>query len=105
MLISKTRFINYIRCDRFVALDEIHKDQEKAIVSFSDSDDLEALMHQENSAKIKHILDDMTDEDGEDVLVKSDPQMDTMLKYYNEIEMISGQIIDKKIQRRNRLCA
>lgn len=98
MLISKTRFINYIRCDRFVALDEIHKDQEKAIVSFSDSDDLEALMHQENSAKIKHILDDMTDEDGEDVLVKSDPQMDTMLKYYNEIEMISGQIIDKKFK-------
>ena len=51
MLLSKTRFINYIRCDRFSALDEIYKEKDKAIVSFSDEDDLEALMNEENHQK------------------------------------------------------
>lgn len=98
MLISKTRFINYIRCDRFVALEEIHRDKDKAIVSFSNSDDLEELMNEENNDKVSSILDQMIAEDGEDLLVKSDPQMETMLKYYNEIEMISGRIIEKKFK-------
>ncbi len=96
MLLSKTRFINFIRCDRYAALDEIRKDKDKAIVSFSNEDDLESLMRQENQDKISVLLNDMIDENDEDLLEKHDPQMETMLKYYNEIEMISGRIINKK---------
>lgn len=98
MLISKTRFINYIRCDRYAALDEVHKEKNKAVVSFSIGDDLDELMSEENRNKIKVLLENMIDEDDEDILVKNDPQMDTMLKYYNEIEMISGQTIEKKFK-------
>jgi hypothetical protein len=96
MLLSKTRFINFIRCNRYVALDEIRKEKDKAIVSFSDDDDLESLMQQENNDKMNVLLNDMIDENDEDLLEKHDPQMETMLKYYNEIEMISGRIINKK---------
>lgn len=100
MLLSKTRFINYIRCDRFSALDEIYKEKDKAIVSFSDEDDLEALMNEENHQKMSVLLNDMIDEKDEDLLIKENPQLETMLKYYNELEMISGHIIDKKFKGR-----
>jgi hypothetical protein len=98
MLISKTRFINYIRCDRYPALDEIHREKNKAVVSFSNEDDLSDLMSEENEAKISILLDSMTDEANEDILVQTNPQMETMLKYYNEIEMISGRIIERKFK-------
>ena len=96
MLLSKTKFINYIRCNRYAALDEIYKEKDKAIVSFSDDNDLETLMNEENQQKIQTLLVDMIDEDDQDLLGKEDAQLATMLKYYNEIEMISGRAIDKR---------
>ena len=98
MLISKTRFINYIRCDRYPALDEVYREKNQAVVSFSSQDDLEDLMSQENQAKISVLIDSMVDENQEDLLDQSNAQMETMLKYYNEIEMISGQIIERKFK-------
>ncbi len=98
MRISKTRFINYIRCNRYPALDEIQREKNKAIVSFSDDPELEDLISEENKAKVSILLDDMIDEDGNDVLMKQDVQMETMLPYYNQIEVISGQVIQKKYQ-------
>ena len=81
MLISKTRFINYLRCDRFAALDEIHREKSNAIVAFSDDAGLDELMSMENKEKIMPILDQIyDDETDEDLLEKSDPQMETMLK-------------------------
>ena len=96
MFISKTRFINYMRCDRYAALDEIRREKEKAIVSFTESDELSELMSEENKQKKAIILSDMYDEDNEDLLEKSDPQLEAMMKYYDELEVLSGQIIDKK---------
>ena len=99
MLISKTKFINYLRCNRFAALDEIHREKSQAVVSFSKDADLDELMSIENKEKIMPILDQIYDsETDEDLLEKSDPQMETMLKYYNEIEIISGQIIEKRFK-------
>ena len=46
------------------------------------------------------LLNDMIDEQDEDLLIKENPQLETMLKYYNELEMISGHIIDKKFKGR-----
>ena len=95
MHISKTRFINYIRCNRYVALDEIRREKDKAVVSFSEDDDLLSLMSEENKEKTKQLFDMMTevDEEGEetDLLEKEDPQMDIMLPYYNQIEIITGK--------------
>ena len=98
MLLSKTRFINLIRCDRYAALDEIYRDKDKAIVSFSDEDDLKKLMEEENREKINVLLNDMIDDQNDDILIKEDPQLQTMLKYYNDIEMISGRMIDQRFK-------
>jgi hypothetical protein len=98
MKISKTRFINYIRCNRYVALDEIHRDRSKAIVSFTDDPELEDLIGEENREKVSYLLDDMFDEEDEDILDKEDPQMDTMLPYYSQIEILAGAAIQKRFQ-------
>jgi hypothetical protein len=96
MKISKTRFINLIRCNRYAALDEIHQEKDRAIVSFTDDPELEDLMGEENREKVSFLLDDMVDEDGEDVLIKKDEQMETMLPYYNQIEMLAGTEIRRR---------
>ncbi|MFH0767822.1 MAG: DUF2779 domain-containing protein [Bacillota bacterium] len=96
MRISKTRFINYIRCNRYPALDEIQREKDKAIVSFTDDPELEDLIGEENQAKVHILLDDMIDEDGNDLLMERDEQMKTMLPYYSQIEVISGQMIQKR---------
>lgn len=96
MKLSKTRFINLIRCNRYAALDEIHREKNKAVVSFSDDPELEDLMGDENREKISFLLDDMMDEEGEDLLIKKDEQMETMLPYYNQIEMLAGKAIKNR---------
>ena len=96
MKISKTRFINYMRCNRYSALEEIYRDKAKAVVSFTDDPELEDLMGEENREKVSFLIDDMYDENDEDQLIKDDPQMETMLPYYNQIEIESGKLIQKK---------
>lgn len=96
MYISKTKFINYLRCDRFAALEEIYQEKDKAIVSFSD--DLEDLMSAENNAKTHVILESMTDEDDQDLIDQDNPQLETMLPYYNQVEMVSGLAISHRFQ-------
>ena len=96
MRLSKTRFINFIRCDRYPALEEIYQEKEKAVVAFVDDPELEDIMSEENKEKISYLLDDMEDDDDNDIIEKPDLQLKAMLKYYNEIEIISGQIIKKK---------
>lgn len=101
MKISKTKFINYIRCNRFAALDDIYRDKTKAVVSFSDDPELEDLISLENQEKKNILLSSMYDHDDEedediDLLTKEDPQMEVMMPYYSEIEILAGHIIEKK---------
>jgi hypothetical protein len=96
MKISKTRFINYIRCNRHPALDEIYREKNKAIVSFTDDPELEDLIGLENREKVGFLLDDMIDEEGEDLLIKKDDQMETMMPYYSQIEILAGEAIQKR---------
>ncbi|MFU8793540.1 MAG: DUF2779 domain-containing protein [Acholeplasmataceae bacterium] len=96
MHISKTKFINYLRCDRFAALEEIYQEKDKAIVSFSD--DLDDLMSAENHAKTHVILESMTDDVNQDLIDQDDPQLETMLPYYNQVEIVSGLAISHRFK-------
>ncbi|MDY0339433.1 MAG: DUF2779 domain-containing protein [Acholeplasmataceae bacterium] len=98
MKISKTRFINYARCPRFCALDEIYHEKDKAVVAFSDDPELDELMSLENLSKISAIQESMRDEEDEDVIETEDPQMEIMLPYYNQIEILAGDAIKKRYQ-------
>lgn len=98
MRISKTRFINDIRCNRFSALDELHRDKHKAVVSFTDDPELEDLMGEENQAKKSVLLESMYDEEEQDLIEKPDVQMETMLPYYNQIEVLAGRALQNRFK-------
>ncbi|MFP4177687.1 MAG: DUF2779 domain-containing protein [Acholeplasmataceae bacterium] len=98
MRISKTRFINYMRCDRYAALDEIRREREKAVVGHSDDPELEELFSEENRAKTMTLLDAMIDEEGTDLIAHRDEQVETMLPYYRRIEMLAGQAIKNRFK-------
>ena len=96
MKISKTRFLNYLRCTRFAALFEIYKQKEQAIVSFSES--LDDLISEENKYKKQVLLENMFEYDEENdeeinLIEQENPQLDVMMPYYQKIEELSANKI------------
>lgn len=89
MAITKTNFINYSRCKRYVALDEVKKERLNSDISY------EEYMNEELEEKIKELVGEMysTDEDGNevDLINVEDPQLKVMMPYYKEIEMLAGR--------------
>lgn len=92
MAITKTNFINYSRCPRYVALAEIKKDRLRAEVSY------EQYKKEELDEKIRELLGSMyeIDEEGneEDLIDVKNPQLEVMMPYYKEIERLAGQKIE-----------
>lgn len=89
MAITKTNFINYSRCKRYVALDEVKNERLNSDISY------EEYMNEELEEKIKELVGEMysTDEDGNevDLINVEDPQLKVMMPYYKEIEMLAGR--------------
>jgi hypothetical protein len=98
MRISKTRFINDVRCNRFAALEEVYREKDKAVVAYADDADFEDLINLENLAKTQAILDDMMDDEGNDLLVKRDEQLEIMMPYYQRIEIETGKAIQARFK-------
>lgn len=97
MKVSKTQFINIIRCDRYAALNEIYHDKSDAVVSFSDDVSLEDLMSFENKQFKNSIIDSMFDEEL-DLFNEDNVQLDMMMPYYNKLEQLSGHAIENKFK-------
>jgi len=94
MAITKSNFINYARCPRFVALAEVKKEKLAADVSYKDYKDGELL------EKLEEIVTKMYDEteDGEtiDLIDIRNPQLESMMKYYNLVEEEASRIALKR---------
>lgn len=88
-MISKTMFLNYIRCPRFCALEEIYRKKEDSIVS------IEGLIELEENAKKQDLINSMYDEDDEDLIAHVDMKLETLLPYYRKIEILAGNAIKK----------
>ncbi len=89
MALTKTNFINYSRCRRYVALAEVKKERLNADVSY------EEYKNEELMDEIKDIVGEMysIDEEGNEVdnIDVDDPQLNVMLPYYKEIEILAGR--------------
>jgi len=92
MAITKTKFINYIRCPNYVVLDKIKKEQLDADISIDD------YKKEEQDALIEELLDSMFDEEGNDLIDVENKQLEVMLPYFNKIELLAGSIVDKKFK-------
>jgi len=90
MAVTKTKFINYIRCPRYVALDEIKTNELDADVSFKEYQEAE---YQNN---IQEILNTMSNEEGESLIDVKDEQLEVMLPYYKKIEELAIAQVKKQ---------
>ena len=88
MAVTKTNFINYSRCPRFVALADLKKEKLQSMVS------LEEYRKEETEEYIREILGDMYDGD-EDLIEEKDEQLEVMLPYYNAVELLAGSLASK----------
>lgn len=87
MAITKTSFINYGRCKRYVSLSEVKKDKLNADISY------EEYKNEELDEEIKNLLSEMYSDSDEDLIDTSNPELEVMLPYYKEIEMLAGSKI------------
>lgn len=86
MKISKTLFIESLRCDRFIALHDIEKEKEDAYVEIN-GQEYSSELYQEKLAEFIEELDGM------EIDMES---LEVMMPYFNEIEMLVGKYMEKK---------
>ena len=85
MAITKTNFINFSRCPRYAALDDIKK------TCLTNKISIEEYKKQEEDEYVKEILNDMYDGDIDLIDVK-DEQLEVMMPYYNLVELMAGHL-------------
>ena len=91
MAITKTKFINYIRCPRYCALEEIKNNELEADVTLDD------YLKEERDNVISEIFNAMFDEEGESVIDIKDKNLEAMMPYYNEIESLAANQVKKQL--------
>lgn len=89
MAVTKTNFINYIRCPRYVALDNLKKEKLNSNVSLSE------YRKEEEDTYLAEILGDMFDEEGNDLIDVANEHLEIMLPYYNQVELLAGNLASK----------
>ena len=89
MAITKTKFINYARCPRYVALDDLKKEKLDSMVK------LEDYKKEEEEEHIMELLGNMFDGEGNDLIDVRNEHLETMMPYYNKVEILAGELASK----------
>ena len=91
MAITKTNFINYSRCPRYAALEEIKSEKLDADITYKE------YKHEEESEQLKEILGSIFEDDTYEVDLtnKVNKQMEAMMPYYKMVEIEAGRITKK----------
>ena len=94
MAITKTDFINYTRCRRYPALENIRKEKLESDLT------VEEYLKEENKEKLREIMGMLFDTDEEtgeevDLTKKVDKQLNAMMDYYKEIEVLAALEVEK----------
>ena len=89
MAITKTKFINYSRCPRYVALDDLKKEKLDSMISIED------YKKEEETEHIIELLCNMFDDNGNDLIDVKNEHLETMMPYYNKVEILSGELAPK----------
>ena len=87
MAITKTNFIDYTRCRRYSALENIRKDKLDSKMT------IEEYMKENEKEEYRELLGSMfesTDEGETDLTKKEDKELSAMMKYYKEVELESA---------------
>ncbi len=85
MAITKTKFINYTRCPRYVALDDLKKEKLDSMISF------EEYKKEEELEQMAELMGNMFDDEGNDLIDEKSEHLKTMMPYYNKVEILAGE--------------
>lgn len=88
MAITKTNFINLIRCSRYASLDNLKKENLSSLITF------EQYAEEETEGKINELLNSMFENDEDLVDVKNE-YLEVMYPYYNNVELLAGSLASK----------
>ena len=91
MAVTKTDFVNFTRCKRYAALEEINREKLEADISYKTYKELEL---KENLSEIVSSMYEINEETGEetDLTEKVDRQLEAMMDYYKLVEKEAGRI-------------
>ncbi len=89
MAITKTNFINYSRCPRYAAMDNLKREKLQSMVT------LEEYKKEEEEEYIREILGEMYDDNGDDLIDTRNEHLEVMLPYYNMVELLAGNLAPK----------
>ena len=89
MAITKTKFINYSRCPRYVALDDLKKEKLDSMIS------IDKYKKEEEFEHIAELLSGMFDDEGNDLIDVKNEHLETMMPYYNKVEILAGELASK----------
>ena len=91
MAVTKTDFINYTRCRRYVALEEVKREKLDADISYDE------YKNQEKEDILKELLGEMFADEGYevDLTVKVNKQLQAMMPYYKQVEMEAGRLTNE----------
>ena len=92
MAITKTDFINFTRCPRYVGLEQVKKENLDADITYDE------YKNKEKSEIISELYSEMFDETENetiDLVNKIDPQLEALLPYYKQVEIEAGKIAAK----------
>ena len=95
MNISKTLFKEYSKCERIFPLGEIYNKKLNQKVNFFDED---------RNEKILELLSCFFDEDGEDLIMPDQTQIEAMLPFYQDVERVAIDIASKVFKREFVFC-
>lgn len=86
MAVTKTNFINYVRCPRYVALEQIKAEKWMRKMT------IQEYLEEQDQEQIKEILSNMFDGNDEDLIDVKNEYLEVMLPYYNEAELLAGKL-------------
>ena len=88
MALTKTKFLEYTRCPKYVFLEKIKENFLKH------EESVEELTKEENESHLKELFSQMIENNGETFL-KENKQLEAMLDYYKQVEVEAAKISQK----------
>ena len=93
MAISKTDFINYSRCPRYIFLDKVKKDKLDADITYEEY--LENSKASNLESILEHMYSDFGTDEEEDLIDIPNKQLEAMMDYYKQVELEAGRLVEK----------
>lgn len=88
MAVTKTDFINYTRCKRYFNLEDIRKNKLNSNMTIFE------YKEQETDEIISELASEIFDEDDNDTTEKENKQLEAMMVYYKEVELLSAKRVN-----------